>query len=105
MSVYLYARVSTDKQENLFPMCEGVDRHAATGSRPGLTLPRVRGGGPPLSGCVTREAALYPVCAGVDRSVTLRLMVAPTLPRVRGGGPPPPEPHENYENSSPCARG
>ena len=47
MSVYLYARVSTDKQENLFPMCEGVDRHAATGSRPGLTLPRVRGGGPP----------------------------------------------------------
>ena len=52
MSVYLYARVSTDKQENLFPMCEGVDRHAATGSRPGLTLPRVRGGGPgSSSGC------------------------------------------------------
>ncbi len=26
MSVYLYARVSTDKQENLFPVCAGVDR-------------------------------------------------------------------------------
>ena len=47
MSVYLYARVSTDKQENLFPVCVGVDRISQPYPRTLTARPRVRGGEPP----------------------------------------------------------
>ena len=46
MSVYLYARVSTDKQENLFPVCVGVDRISQPYTRKLTARPRVRGGEP-----------------------------------------------------------